>query len=137
MVRLTGNGTDHGNRGEEASQALATHDGGCVVGWQDACQTEKAGLQNGTECWGGVKTACQQSGLPGSLNLSHPHPDLCPSSQSRPRTARPVPRLQLMSTILIMVTTKKDRASISTFTRAAVTRNTSRIATRLPKIRTD
>lgn len=44
---------------------------------------------------------------------------------------------ELMSTILIMVMTKKDRASISTFTRAAVTRNTNRIATRLPKIRTD
>lgn len=42
-----------------------------------------------------------------------------------------------MSTILIMVMTKKIRASISTFTRAAVTRNTSRIASRLPKIRTD
>lgn len=59
-VGLTGNGTDHGNRGEEASQALATHDGGCVVGWQNACQTEKAGLQNGTKCWGVAKTACQQ-----------------------------------------------------------------------------
>lgn len=49
----------------------------------------------------------------------------------------PGPSLQLMSMILIMVMTKKGRASICTFTRIAVTRNTSRMATRLPRIRTD
>lgn len=47
------------------------------------------------------------------------------------------PNLQLMSMILIMVRTKKGRGSICTFTRIAVTRNTSRMATRLPRIRTD
>lgn len=122
---LTGNSTDHGNRGEEASQALATHDGGCVVGRQDACQSEEAGLQNGTKRWRAAKTACQQ-GSPGALAWTSPTLISAPS-----------PDLQLMSTILTMVTTKKDRASMSTFTRAAVTRNTSRMATRLPKIRTD
>lgn len=44
--------------------------------------------------------------------------------------------LQLMSMILIMVMTKKGRASMGTFTRAAVIRNTSRMASRLPRIRT-
>lgn len=47
------------------------------------------------------------------------------------------PCSQLMSMILIMVMMKKGRASRCTFTRIAVIRNTSRIATRLPRIRTD
>lgn len=38
---------------------------------------------------------------------------------------------------MIMVMTKKGRASSCTFTRMAVIRNTSRMATRLPRIRTD
>lgn len=76
-----------------------------------------------------------QLGFPGSLNPNHPY--LCPNSQARPRAAHTVPRLQLMSMILIMVMMKKDSASISAFTRTAVMRNSSRMATRLPKIRTD
>lgn len=47
------------------------------------------------------------------------------------------PRLQLMRTILIMVSTKKGTASICTFTRTAVMKNTTRMATRVPRIRTD
>ena len=47
------------------------------------------------------------------------------------------PRLQLMNVILIMVMTKKGGASRGTFTRMAVIRNTNRMATRLPRIRTD
>lgn len=47
------------------------------------------------------------------------------------------PCLQLMSMILTMVMMKKGRASRCTFTRTAVIRNTTRIATRLPRIRTD
>lgn len=47
------------------------------------------------------------------------------------------PGLQLMNMIFIMVTTKKGRASRGTFTRMAVIRNTNRMATRLPRIRTD
>lgn len=45
-------------------------------------------------------------------------------------------RLQLMRMILIMVMMKKGRASICTFTKMAVIRNTSRMATRLLRIRT-
>ena len=44
--------------------------------------------------------------------------------------------LQLMSMILTIVMTKKGRASTGTFTRTAVIRNTSRMASRLPRIRT-
>lgn len=47
------------------------------------------------------------------------------------------PRLQLMSMILIMVMTKKGSGSKGTFTRMAVIRNTNRMATRVPRIRTD
>lgn len=71
----------------------------------------------------------------GSLNPNCPSgPQLPTQAQSCPRS---VPQLQLMSTILIMVMMKKDRALISTFTKTAVIRNTSRIATRLPRTRTD
>lgn len=48
---LTGDGADHGRGGEEACQALATHDGGSVAGGQEASQTKQAALQDGTECW--------------------------------------------------------------------------------------
>lgn len=51
-ARLTGNGADHGHRGEDACQALATHDGGRVAGRQEASQTKQAALQDGTKCWG-------------------------------------------------------------------------------------
>ena len=49
MAGLTGDGTDHGHGGEEACQALATHDGGCVAGGQEASQAKQAALQDGAE----------------------------------------------------------------------------------------
>lgn len=49
MAGLTGNGADHGHGGEEACQALATHDGGHVAGGQEASQAKQAALQDGAE----------------------------------------------------------------------------------------
>lgn len=67
IARLTGNGTDHGHRGEEACQALATHDGSRVAGWQEACQTEEAALQDGTERWGNKAGISRGGGSRGGL----------------------------------------------------------------------
>lgn len=53
-----------------------------------------------------------------------------------PPSFPPVPRSQLMKTMLIMVKTKKGRGSMATFTMIAVIKNTSPMATRLPRMRT-
>lgn len=84
----------------------------------------------------GLSAGASSQGSQGAVPQTTPTL-IFPNSQPRPRAAHSVPRLQLMSTILIMVMMKKDRASICTFTRVAVTRNTNRIASRLPKIRRD
>lgn len=52
-----------------------------------------------------------------------------------PFPSPPLPHSQLIKMMLIMVKMKKGRGSMVTFTMTAVIKNTSPMATRLPKIR--
>lgn len=52
-----------------------------------------------------------------------------------PFPSPPLPHSQLIKVMLIMVKMKKGRGSMATFTMTAVTKKTSPMATRLPKMR--
>lgn len=60
---------------------------------------------------------------------------MSPSCGPVPLSFLQLPYSQLMKTMLIMVKMKKGRGSMVTFTMIAVTKNTSPMATRLPKMR--
>lgn len=46
---LTGNGADHGQSCKGPCQPLPTHDGCCIAGRQEPCQSKEATLEDGTK----------------------------------------------------------------------------------------
>lgn len=117
---LTGDGTDHGESSEGSCQSLSAHDG-CRVGrWQESGHPKQTSLKNRSERWD-QHNIYQITFTTRSASVS--------------LNAFVVRVSQLMQMILIMVMMKNGSGSKSTFTRMAVSRNTTRMAVRLPAIR--